>query len=58
MPVHLLYSIMEAAGVGEKRAVEEDESVAVEGYFKGMNVLLAEDNEINQEVARGILERW
>src|SRR6185369_1840385 len=58
VPTQLLYSITEAAGIGEKREIEEHNSLAVEGYFKGMNILLAEDNEINQEVERGILERW
>jgi PAS domain S-box-containing protein len=58
VPTNLLYSIVEATGVGEERKIEEEESISVEGYFKGMNVLLAEDNLINQEVARGILERW
>jgi len=58
VPTNLLYAIMETAGVGETRKMEEDKSTAVEGYFEGMSILLAEDNEINQEVARGILERW
>ena len=58
VPTTLLYSIMESAGVGARQEVEEAAAIAVEGYFKGMNILLAEDNQINQEVARGILERW
>ncbi len=58
VPTNFLYAIMEAAGVGEKQAIEKEDSIAVEDYFKGMNILLAEDNQINQEVARGILERW
>ncbi|HXC93140.1 MAG TPA: ATP-binding protein, partial [Geobacteraceae bacterium] len=58
VPTNFLYAIMETAGVGEKQAIEKGNSIEVEDYFKGMNILLAEDNQINQEVARGILERW
>lgn len=58
VPTNLLYSIMAAAGVGEKRLAAEGKSIAVEDYFKGRHILLVEDNLINQEVAKGILERW
>jgi two-component system, sensor histidine kinase and response regulator len=58
VPMTLLYSMMEAVGTGQKKAIEKGESLEAKGYFKGINILLAEDNEINQEVARGILERW
>ncbi len=54
----LLYAIMAATGRGDRLIAEEAESIAVEDYFKGRRLLLVEDNIINQEVARGILERW
>jgi polar amino acid transport system substrate-binding protein len=57
-PTHLLYAIMNAAGLSERQEMEEEAVIAVEGYFKGRRMLLAEDNEINQEVAKEILERW
>ncbi|NVN98170.1 MAG: transporter substrate-binding domain-containing protein [Geobacteraceae bacterium] len=58
VPTRLLQSIMEAIGAIARQEAEKSEVIAVEGYFKGKHILLAEDNLINQEVAKGILERW
>lgn len=58
VPTNLLYSLMEVVGVGEKRKMEKEISIDVADYFKGRRILLAEDNQINQEVAKGIMEGW
>ncbi|NJD89962.1 MAG: transporter substrate-binding domain-containing protein [Geobacter sp.] len=58
VPAALLGALMSAAGFLNSRECHEEESISVDDYFKGRRILLAEDNLINQEVARGILERW
>ncbi len=59
VPTTLLGALLQAAGLAlEETTTEEQYTIAVEDYFSGQRVLLVEDNPINQEVAKGILERW
>ena len=58
VPAALLGALMSAAGFLDSCEKHEATSISIDDYFKGRRILLAEDNVINQEVARGILERW
>lgn len=58
VPAALLGALMTAAGFMDSCEEHEEKSISVDNYFMGRRILLAEDNLINQEVARGILERW
>ena len=58
VPSALLGALMSAAGFLGSGEYHEEKTISVDDYFKGRRILLAEDNIINQEVARGILERW
>jgi len=57
-PSVLLDALAEAAGVAEASGAGTESTIAVEQFFRGRRILLAEDNLINQEVAREILESW
>jgi len=57
-PSTLLSALAEAAGVAEEQESSPERIIDIEEYFSGRRILLVEDNLINQEVARGILERW
>lgn len=59
VPSILLEALVQAAGLSpEMAATATNASIAIEDYFTGRRILLVEDNQINQEVAKGILERW
>jgi PAS domain S-box-containing protein len=57
-PATLLNALAEAAGLSEGEVSTPESTIDVEQFFRGRRILLAEDNLINQEVAKGILERW
>ncbi len=55
-----IVSVLSHRGVGDPRSVEPsnraDAQVPVRAPFAGARVLVVEDNDVNQEVARGLLE--
>ena len=56
-PSMLLDSIMEVFGKAVTRRSKKDESIEGLDAIRGAQILLVEDNEINQQVARELLEK-
>jgi PAS domain S-box-containing protein len=59
IPTVLLEALVQATGSAPTATTAAEKgTITIEDFFRGRRILLVEDNLINQEVARGILERW
>ncbi len=57
-PYNLLDALSERVGGGKSVSTRLEKGLSLEKHFHDKRILLAEDNNINQEVAREILEGW